>query len=89
MRRLRAEPLLQTWAVLVLLSLLGTTLSLGLSGALPPELIGIAILALGFAKARLILLRYLGLERASFWRGGGVAAIAVTTLILAGLYLAG
>ncbi|RVT81836.1 nitric oxide reductase F protein [Rhodobacteraceae bacterium CCMM004] len=71
----------------MLLSLGGTALSLA-----APEgsaAVGLAILALGWAKARLILRDYLGLAAAPTWRGGAMAVLTALCLTFAALYLAG
>ena len=84
-----ARPLRRTWLVLAVLSALGTALALvGWTGA-ARHAAGLAILALAFVKARLILLDYMGLSRALAWRGGAVGAVAAAALLFAGLYLAG
>jgi hypothetical protein len=50
--------------------------------------LGTLILAVAFLKARLILVRYLGLDRAPGWRRGFEGAIGAFMVLLAGLYLA-
>lgn len=84
-----AYPALRAWALLVVLSLAGTALSLLAPATIAPVIPGLVILGLGWAKARLILLDYLGLAQAPRWRGGAVTVITLAVLILAGLYLAG
>ena len=88
MTRNATDPLLRTWVALLLLSLLGTALSIAAPGQIPAKLIGFAILAMGWAKARLILLSYLGMAKAPSWRGGAAAIIAFACLVFAALYAA-
>lgn len=79
--------LLRAWITLLALSL-ATTFLAGLVDAGQVQIMsGLAILILAWAKARIILLDYLGLRRAPYWRGGVVAVIAGQTLLMAGLYL--
>jgi hypothetical protein len=75
------------WGALLVLTGLGTALSTDLV-ALPVPVTGLLILGLALAKARIILLFYLGLKDAPHWRGGGVAALTLCVLLLAGLFLA-
>ncbi len=89
MRRLRADPLLRTWVVLLVLSASGTMLAQLPDFGRISGLAGTLILGLSALKARLIALHYLGLADAPAWRGAAVAIIVVTTCLLALLYLAG
>ena len=89
MTRLVTDPLLRAWLALVLLSAAGTALSVSAPAQAMPAGLGLALLALAFVKARLILLGYMGLAQAPSWRGGGVAALAVAALVLGLFYLIG
>lgn len=84
---MRARDILAAWGWLAGLSLGSTAISLW---AWPPALTALAgaiILALAWAKARVILARYLGLAQAPFWRRGFETALALFCLLLLGLYL--
>jgi len=91
MRRLR-DPLLRAWAALMLLSLGSTVIArlvgTGGLGRASGLVAGAAILALAWAKARVILARYLGLAQAPSWRPGFEIVLGVYALGLLGLYLA-
>ncbi len=79
--------LIRAWATLIALSLGSTALAVG---AIPPAwqpVAGAAILILAWAKARVILARYLGLAAAPFWARGFGVALGVFCLVLLGLYL--
>ncbi len=93
MRRALDDPLLRAWAALVALSLASTLAAVAVeSAAAAPGLraaLGGAILAIAGLKARQIALRYLGLERAPFWRRGFGAAMWGFLALLLGLFLAG
>ncbi len=86
---MRTRILIRAWLGLLGLSLLGTALSTGSAGLMPAWVAAIAILILAWAKARLILLCYLGLAGVPGWRGGAMAALGVAMLILTGLWGAG
>ncbi|MFB2530596.1 hypothetical protein ACEYYA_00330 [Paracoccus sp. p3-h83] len=82
--------LIRAWGVLVALSGLATIVALAvpyLSGW-SVRLAGLAILALSWAKAGVILADYLGLRAAPFWRRGFAWVMAIFMLVLAALYLA-
>lgn len=80
---------LRAWVALIVLTGLGTVLSLVPGVGRASDLAGLAILALAWAKTRIILLDYLGLRAAPSWRRGGVAALSFVALLFAGLYMAG
>lgn len=82
------DPLFRAWAWLAGLSALGTALSV-LAPVAPPAIMGLALLAIAFCKARIILLSYLGLDAAPSWRRGALASVAAAVLLFAGLYVAG
>lgn len=85
------DPLTRAWIWLVALSLGSTVIASAvgarLSGALP--LAGAAILVLAWAKARIILDRYLGLAAAPFWHRGFSTVLGLYALGLLALYLLG
>ncbi len=77
------DPLFQAWLALVVLS--------GGSALLAPQhgrAVGVAVLLLGLAKARIILIRYLRLGQAPAWRRGFDAGLVLLIALLGGLYLA-
>ena len=81
------DPLIRAWGWLIGLSL-GSTVMAQLP--LPPHLAavtGAAILVLAWAKARIILTRYLGLHAAPFWCRGFELALGFFCCLLLGLYL--
>lgn len=91
--RLLSDPLDRAWAALVALSLGSTVIATlvgrgALTGA-EVTAAGAVILLLAWAKARVILLRYLGLAEAPFWRRGFSTVLAIYTLGLMALYLGG
>ncbi|WP_244614841.1 nitric oxide reductase F protein [Pukyongiella litopenaei] len=79
--------LIRAWATLIALSLGSTALAVS---AIPPAwqpAAGAAILILAWAKARVILARYLGLAAAPFWARGFGIALGVFCVVLLVLYL--
>ena len=73
----------QAWLVLLALSA-GSTLAAG-SGLAGPML-ALIVLALAWAKARVILGAYLGLQEAPLWQRGfdlGLALLLITMAVLA------
>jgi len=87
MTRLLADPLLRAWGWLVGLGLATTAAAGGVSSGAAVPVLGVLLLAVAFLKARLILGRYLGLDRAPAWRRAFLGAIAALLMLLAGLYL--
>ncbi|MDF1618919.1 nitric oxide reductase F protein [Pseudothioclava nitratireducens] len=87
------DPLISAWLWLLALSgastLLAAAVSQGWLTGLGVTLGGAAILALAWAKARVILARYLGLAEAPFWHRGFSITLAIYALLLLGLYLIG
>jgi hypothetical protein len=75
----------RAWAALVALSALSTAAAAGLP---PGRLLSLAVLALAWAKARLILDRYLGLAQAPAISRGFALVLALVMLLLAALALA-
>lgn len=91
--RLPPDPLLRAWVALIALSLGSTALAAliargDLAGAATTGA-GAAILGLAWAKARVILERYLGLAAAPFWRRGFSIVLALYGAGLLTLYLLG
>ncbi len=81
------ETLIKAWIALILLSIGSALLSLW---QIPQEwkfVAGATILTLAWLKARVILLRYLGLAEAPFWARGFGISLALFCLLLLGLYL--
>ncbi|MFA5539342.1 MAG: nitric oxide reductase F protein [Gemmobacter sp.] len=86
------DPILRAWGWLILFSLCSTGLAVlpdTALGALGVTVAGAVILGLGWAKARIILGTYLGLDAAPFWRRGFGIVLALYALALLGLYVAG
>lgn len=75
------------WGSLIALSLASTLLSLPAVWTQWPMATGITVLLLAWLKARVILMRYLGLAAAPTWRRGFDFALAVLCLLMLGLYL--
>lgn len=80
------NPLWRAWGGLMALGAL-TTLAAALGGQVAAPVLGAAILALAWAKARLILGRYLDLDRAPAWRRGFSGVIGAFLVLLYGIYL--
>lgn len=93
MAQMLKDPLLRAWLWLVALSLGSTLIATAVSrGALEGRVLQIAgatILALAWAKARVILDRYLGLAAAPFWHRGFSIVLGLYCLGLLALYLIG
>lgn len=81
------DPLLRAWLWLIGFSLGSTVLAVWDWPAALAPLAGAAILVLGWAKARVILRRYLGLASAPFWLRGFSLSLGLFCLLLLGLYL--
>ena len=76
---------MQAWSVLLALGI--ATAALSYVEARPPvSLIGFAIIAIGFCKARIILARYLELSAAPAWLRAIDVTGAIYALLLIGLY---
>lgn len=73
----------------MLLSLSGTALSLQGLHQTAPWAVALGILAMAWAKARLILLHYLGLANVLQWRAGMMAAIGFAVALFAMLWMTG
>ncbi|MBC7146897.1 MAG: nitric oxide reductase F protein [Thioclava marina] len=90
MRALR-DPLIRAWAWLIALSAASTALAVAVSQGLLSgrgvTLGGAAILILAWAKANVILSRYLGLAQAPFWHRGFRIVLGLYAVLLLGLYL--
>ncbi len=91
--RLLSDPLTRAWAWLVALSLGSTVIAMQVSAGslqgLAVTAAGAAIMALAWAKARIILARYLGLAQAPFWHRGFSLVMALYCAGLLVLYLIG
>jgi len=85
--RLRSDPLLRAWAVLMALSLATTGLAAALGAGWEGPATGAAVLVLAALKMRLILRRYLGLAAAPAWRGGADFVLGAGMALMLGLYL--
>ena len=75
----------RAWIGLILLFAATTLVSLGAMG---PPVAGLLILAIAWAKARLIFLWYLDLADVPQWRTGILFALGLFIAVLFGLYLA-
>ncbi|WP_341485665.1 nitric oxide reductase F protein [Thioclava sp. GXIMD4215] len=88
-----SDPLIRAWVWLVALSTASTILAILVShGVLTGAGVtagGAAILALAWAKAEVILARYLGLAAAPFWHRGFRLVLGLYAAGLLGLYLLG
>ncbi|MGC8203359.1 nitric oxide reductase F protein [Aliiroseovarius sp. PTFE2010] len=82
------RPLHIAWVLLLALSLGSTALSVSWIWAQWPALAGVAVMALAWQKARIILAQYLGLDQAPSWQRGFNGALSGLCLLLLGLYLA-
>jgi hypothetical protein len=79
--------LVRAWLALVALGLAASAIA-ALVGPPPvPRLAAAGVLALAWAKARLILARYLGLAAAPAWRRGFETVLALYALLLLRLFL--
>lgn len=79
-----SRPLLKAWLYLTGLSLLAALVTLT---PMPRWALAATILLLALFKARLILARYLDLQRAPGWLTGATLVFAIWTLLAFGLYL--
>lgn len=88
-----SDPLLRAWIWLLALSAGSTILALAVSrGAVlgaGSAAAGAAILVLAWAKAEVILARYLGLAQAPFWHRGVRLVLGLYAAGLLGLFLLG
>lgn len=80
-------PLLRAWLILIALSAISAGLTTGALAGIPVAP-GLALLALAFGKAYVILSAYLGLGRSASWRRGFAGVIGLFLLGIAGLYVA-
>lgn len=74
------------WGALMALSLGSTLLSLPAIWVRWPVIAGTGVLVLAWLKARVILLRYLGLAEAPSWQRGFDISLGLFLLILLALY---
>lgn len=81
------EALIKAWVMLIAFSAASTLLSIWTIPDIWKPAAGAAILTLAWLKARVILLRYLGLAQAPFWARGFGISLALFCLLLLGLYL--
>ncbi|WP_371227274.1 nitric oxide reductase F protein [Roseovarius sp. 2305UL8-3] len=84
---MKATSILRAWIWLVGLSLGSTAITLWVWPESLTWLAGCVILCLAWAKARVILSRYLGLCNAPFWQRGFDIALGLFCLVLLGLFL--
>lgn len=82
-----ARPLVRAWALLILLSLATTALTLLIGDGAPHPALAAAVLALAGLKASAILRRYLRLAAAPAWRKGFETALALLLLTLFAVWL--
>ena len=86
------DPLSRAWLTLLAIgagsTLIAAALSQGVLDGPAEPAAGAAILALSWAKARVILARYLGLAGAPFWRRGFEIVLGLYCAGLLVLYLA-
>ncbi len=83
-RYTRADRLTRAWVGLIALSLASALLTLVPVG---PRLVGSGILLLALFKARIILARYLDLERSPAWLRGFTMVLSSFTALIFALYL--
>ena len=82
------DRLLRAWLALIGFSAASTATSLWQWPTALTALAGVLILGLAWAKARVILLSYLGLADAPFWRRGFSLCLFLYAGLLLALYLA-
>lgn len=81
------DPIVKAWASLIGLSGASVLVSLLLGSSVPEAAIGAAVFFLAWLKARVILLRYLGLWEAPAWAAGFSWVLALYGLLMLTLYL--
>lgn len=79
--------LIAAWAWLAGLSGLAALIALGVGQGVPRRAAGAALLVLAVFKARVILARYLDLDRARAWLSGFGWAVTLWAALVLGLYL--
>jgi hypothetical protein len=79
--------LITGWLALLVFSFGSTLISVWPVPSQWQAVAGVAILVLAWLKARVILVRYLGLARAPFWARGFGVSLALFCGLLLGLYL--
>ena len=84
---MRDDKLIRAWVWLLALSIGSTGAAFAVSTHSGVTVAGCLILALSWAKARIILADYLGLANAPFWRRGFNLVLTLFTLTAMGLFL--
>lgn len=79
--------LIAAWAWLAGLSGAAALIAVAMGQGLPRKVAGAAILLLALLKARVILSRYLDLDRAPGWLSGFSWAVTLWAVAVLGLYL--
>ena len=79
--------LVLAWLGLVGLSGVAAALALAAGPGLARPVAGVAVMAVALLKARIILARYLGLDRAPGWLSGGMWGIGAWALVVLALAL--
>ena len=82
------DRLFRAWLAMIGFSAASTAISLWQWPTALTALAGVLILGLAWAKARVILLSYLGLAEAPFWRRGFSLCLLLYVGLLLALYLA-
>ncbi len=81
------DPLLKAWLTLLALSAASVFVSKLDGSGVPIAAIGAAIFLFAWAKARVILLRYLGLWEAPAWASGFTWVLGLYGVLMLTLYL--
>ncbi|WP_420412132.1 hypothetical protein [Roseibium sp.] len=82
-----SDPIFRAWGILLALSAASVFASALLGTGVPQAVIGAAVFFLAWLKARVILLRYLGLWEAPAWAAGFTWVLGLYGLLMLGLYL--
>jgi len=81
------DPILRAWTTLLGLSGASVLVSLLLGSSVPTAVIGATVFFLAWLKARVILLRYLGLWEAPAWAAGFSWVLGFYGILMLTLYL--
>ncbi len=82
-----SRSLVLAWLGLAGLSGVAAAIALAAGQGLARPVAGVAIMAVALLKARIILSRYLGLDRAPGWLSGGMWGIGAWALVILALYM--
>lgn len=82
-----SDPIFRAWSTLLVLSAASVIASILVGAGVPQAAIGAAVFFLAWLKARVILLRYLGLWEAPAWAAGFTWVLGLYGFLMLGLYL--